>query len=311
MQRVRVIDSHTEGEPTRMVVSGGPVLGGGALADRRERFQRKFDGFRRALVNEPRGSEVAVGALLVTPVNSAATTGVIFFNNVGYLGMCGHGTIGVVVSLAHLGKLTAGTHLIETPVGTVRTELLANGAVSFQNVESRCTRKDVTLDVPGYGKVVGDVAWGGNWFFLTDTSPCPVVRSSISSLMEFTQAIQAAVRQTGLSGDHGGVIDHIEVSGPSDRGANSRNFVLCPGGMYDRSPCGTGTSAKLATLFARGKIRPGEVWKQESILGGVFEGRIQPHGSGVLPTITGRAYVTAESDLLLDERDPFCEGIPA
>ncbi len=311
MQRVRVIDSHTEGEPTRMVVSGGPDLGGGALADRRERFQRKFDGFRRALVNEPRGSEVAVGALLVTPVNPAATTGVIFFNNVGYLGMCGHGTIGVMVSLAHLGKLTAGTHVIETPVGTVRTELLANGAVSFQNVESRCTRQDVTLDVPGYGKVVGDVAWGGNWFFLTNTSPCPVVRSNISSLMEFTQAIQAAVRQTGLSGDHGGVIDHIEVSGPSDRGANSRNFVLCPGGMYDRSPCGTGTSAKLATLFARGKLRPGEVWKQESILGGVFEGRIQPHGSGVLPTITGHAYVTAESDLLLDERDPFCEGIPA
>lgn len=311
MQRVRVIDSHTEGEPTRMVLAGGPDLGNGSLRERRDRFRQQFDGFRRALVTEPRGSEVAVGALLVPPVSSASTTGVIYFNNVGYLGMCGHGTIGVVVSLAHLGKIHPGAHVLETPVGTVQSELLSDNTVSFQNVESRCARRDVALAVPGYGKVVGDVAWGGNWFFLLNEAPCPVVRQNITPLTEFTKAVQAAANQSGLVGDDGGAIDHIEVSGPAERGLDSRNFVLCPGGMYDRSPCGTGTSAKLATLYSRGLLRPGQVWRQEGILGGVFEGTIEPHGSAVVPTITGHAYVTAEAELVLDDRDPFREGIPA
>ncbi len=293
-----------------MVVAGGPDLGAGSLRDRRERFHTHFDGFRRALVNEPRGSEVAVGALLVPPLDPASMTGVIFFNNAGYLGMCGHGTIGVVVSLAHLGKVAPGTYLIETPVGTVRTELRKDGAVSFQNVESRCARRDVAIGVPGYGQVVGDVAWGGNWFFLLEEAPCAVDRRNVLALTEFTKAVQAAVNQAGVTGDDGGAIDHIEVSGPTSSGADSRNFVLCPGGMYDRSPCGTGTSAKLATLYSRGKLRPGQVWRQESILGGVFEGVIETRGSAVVPTITGHAYVTAESELLLDERDPFRYGFP-
>ncbi|HLY77663.1 MAG TPA: proline racemase family protein, partial [Thermoplasmata archaeon] len=246
MQRVRVVDSHTEGEPTRMVLTGGPDLGVGTLADRREKFRTEFDWFRRALILEPRGSEVAVGAMLVPPQSAASAAGVIFFNNVGYLGMCGHGTIGVLVSLAHLGRLGPGFHLLETPVGAVRTELRGNGAVAFQNVESRCVRKDVTVEVPGYGKFVGDVAWGGNWFFLLEEAPCEVNRRNLVPLSEFTQAVLAAVHRAGITGDDGGTVDHIEVSGPTDSGADSRNFVLCPGGMYDRSPCGTGTSAKLA-----------------------------------------------------------------
>ena len=310
MQRVQVVDSHTEGEPTRMVVGGGPDLGTGPLGDRRDRLRQEFDWFRRALINEPRGSEISVGALLVPPREASSATGVIFFNNVGYLGMCGHGTIGIVVSLAYLKRLTPGAHLIETPVGVVRTELRNDGAVSFRNVESRCTRRDVALSVPGYGQVVGDVAWGGNWFFLLEEAPCEVDRRNLLALTEFTKAVQAAVNQAGVAGDDGGALDHIEVSGPTSSGADSRNFVLCPGGMYDRSPCGTGTSAKLAALYSRGKLRPGQVWKQEGILGGVFEGVIETRGSAVVPTITGQAYVTAESELLLDERDPFRYGVP-
>jgi 4-hydroxyproline epimerase len=293
-----------------MVVAGGPDLGGGSLAERRERFQQKFDRFRRALVNEPRGSEVAVGALLVAPVQPSSTAGVIFFNNVGYLGMCGHGTIGVVVSLAYMGRIGPGTHVLETPVGAVRTELRTDGSVSFRNVESRCSRQNVALTVPGYGRVVGDVAWGGNWFFLLEEAPCAVDRKNLVALTDFTKAVQAAVTQADVTGDDGGRIDHIEVSGPTSSGADSRNFVLCPGGMYDRSPCGTGTSAKLAALFARGKLRPGQVWKQESILGGVFEGVIEVRGSTIVPTITGHAYVTAESELVLDDDDPYAYGFP-
>lgn len=310
MDRVRVIDSHTEGEPTRMVVAGGPDLGGGPLAERREKFRTKFDWFRRALVNEPRGSEVAVGALLIPPVDPNAATGAIFFDNGGYLGMCGHGTIGVVVSLAHLGRIKSGVHRIETPVGTVRSELRTDGSVSVQNVESRCTQTDVELTVPGYGKVVGDVAWGGNWFFLLEKSSVPVARENIAALTEFTVAVRTAAHQAGVTGDGGEPIEHVEVSGPSTAGWDSRNFVLCPGGMYDRSPCGTGTSAKLATLFARGKLRAGQVWRQEGILGGVFEGTVEPKGSEVIPTISGRAYLTAEADLILDDRDPFRYGFP-
>ena len=238
------------------------------------------------------------------------STGAIFFNNVGYLGMCGHGTIGVVVSLAHLGRIGPGRHVLETPVGSVQTELRESGEVSFQNVASRCARQDVALDVPGYGRVVGDVAWGGNWFFLLEEAPCAVSRGNLLPLTEFTKAVQNAVTRAGVTGDDGGVIDHIEVSGPSDSDADSRNFVLCPGGMYDRSPCGTGTSAKLATLVARGKLRPGQLWRQEGILGGVFEGSVEIEGSAILPTITGHAYVMAEVEILLDDNDPFRYGFP-
>lgn len=308
MQRVRIIDSHTEGEPTRTVWAGGPDLGPGPLAERRDRFQREFDWFRRALILEPRGSEVAVGALLVPPVDSRSVTGVIYFDNAGYLGMCGHGTIGVLVSLAHLGRIAPGPWVVETPVGVVRTELGTKGRVSVENVESRCVRQDVQVSVPEFGSVRGDVAWGGNWFFLTEDSPCPVARDHLGSLSAYTRAVHQALERAGVRGDDGRPIDHIQVTGPSEKGADARNFVRCPGGMFDRSPCGTGTSAKLAALFARGKIVPGQVWRQEGILGGIFEGTIRPSPGGVVPTIAGHAYVTAETDVLLDEQDPYRLG---
>ena len=311
MQRVRVLDSHTAGEPTRVVLDGGPDLGLGCLAERRERFRRDLDSFRSAVVNEPRGSDTLVGALLCAPVDSACAAGVIFFNNVGYLGMCGHGTIGVVATLAALGRLAPGCHSLETPVGTIPVELHSDGRVSVHNVRSWRHLHGVTLDVPGYGTVTGDVAWGGNWFFLVKEYPHSIALRHVETLTALTWAIRLALEAGGITGPDGEAIDHVELFVPAE-GADSRNFVLCPGKAWDRSPCGTGTSAKLACLAADGRLAPDEVWVQESVLGSRFEASYRPAPEGgILPVITGRAHLMAESTLLLDESDPFCWGIPA
>lgn len=310
MQRVRVIDSHTEGEPTRVVVEGGPDLGKGSLAERRERFRRDFDRFRSAVVNEPRGSDVYVGALLVPPSDPACAAGVIFFNNVGYLGMCGHGTIGVVTTLAWLGKIKPGVHRIETPVGTVSAQLHETGDVSVANVPSYRFKKNVSVDVDAYGRFTGDVAWGGNWFFLVNQHREQIDLKNVERLTELTWAIRQKLEQSGITGKDGGVIDHVELFGPPGRNdADSRNFVLCPGKAYDRSPCGTGTSAKLACLFEDGKLPEGKVWRQESIVGSLFEGSVKKSGDAILPTIRGSAFVNSEATLVLNEKDPFCWGI--
>lgn len=305
-----MIDSHTAGEPTRVVVAGGPVLGNGNLKSRLEILQKDFDGLRRGVVLEPRGSEVVVGALLCEPSDPSAAAGVIFFNDVGYLGMCGHGTIGVVTTLAHLGRISTGKQLIETPVGTVRTELHEDGRVSVGNVRSYRYRRDVAVDVPGFGRVTGDVAWGGNWFFLAGDHGRELKLSARVELVELTQAIRSALADAGITGKNGALIDHIELfSEPENPENSSRNFVLCPGASFDRSPCGTGTSAKMACLHADGKLADGALWRQEGILGTVFTGKVTGDGDGVLPTITGRAWITAETDLLFDATDPFREGI--
>jgi 4-hydroxyproline epimerase len=310
--RVRVIDSHTGGEPTRLVVSGGPDLGAGSLADRLECFRNRHDGFRSAVVNEPRGSDVMVGAMLSDPVDPACAAGVIFFNNVGYLGMCGHGTIGLVATLAYLKRIGPGEHKIETPVGTVSAILHEGGEVTVNNVASYRSAADVAVDVPGYGVVRGDVAWGGNWFFLVRQHSMELTLQNVDELTNFTWAIRQALSEKGVTGADGKEIDHVELFGPSQvPGVDSKNFVLCPGKAYDRSPCGTGTSAKLACLYADGKISEGQTWKQESIVGSVFEGSISVRDGKVYPSIKGSAFVNAEAELVLDPRDPLCMGIRA
>ena len=354
IHRIQIVDSHTGGEPTRVVVSGGPDLGRGTMAERRLVFQEKFDEFRSAVVNEPRGSDVIVGALLCEPVDPANVAGVIFFNNVGALWMCGHGTIGLGVTLGHLGRIKAGTHRLETSVGLVTFDYDGANGVSFENVSSYRFAHNVTVEVEGVGPVTGDIAWGGNWFFLVDAasnvcldaqrkektphpSPLPaepgrgdkaakpsvsVTRPStlvpqptfgladVEQLTDLTWRIRQALERNGITGAEGGVIDHIELFGsPGDAANHSRNFVLCPGRAYDRSPCGTGTSAKLACLFADGKLQPGDTWRQESILGSVFEGSVRLDGDQLIPRVTGTAYVTAEATLLLDPADPFQMGI--
>lgn len=315
ISEIHIVDSHTAGEPTRVVVAGGPELGNGPVAERLRRFAAEHDDFRSAVVNEPRGSDVLVGALLVEPVDEACVAGVLFFNNVGYLGMCGHGTIGLVTTLAHLGRIEAGEHRIETPVGVVRATLFDDGRVTVENVPSYRSQKGVAVEVAGFGAVTGDVAWGGNWFFLTENAPVPLTLENREALTSFAMAVKAALNVQGITGANGGEIDHVEVFSPSTvPGNDSRNFVLCPGNAYDRSPCGTGTSAKLACLAADGKLAAGQVWRQEGILGTVFEGSYRI-GTGpqtqVIPSITGSAYVTGEGRLLLQVDDPFRVGIQA
>ena len=305
-----MIDSHTGGEPTRLVVSGGPDLGSGPLTARLERFRAEHDDFRSAVVNEPRGSDVMVGALLCEPVDPSCAAGVIFFNNVGYLGMCGHGTIGLVATLSYMDRIKPGEHRIETPVGTVSAILHDSGEVTVNNVPSYRSAAKIAVEVPGFGPVCGDVAWGGNWFFLVEAQGHELALNNVESLTNFTWAIRQALRANRITGANGEEIDHIELFGPSQQpGVNSRNFVLCPGKAYDRSPCGTGTSAKLACLYADGKLREGQVWKQESIVGSVFEGSIKVRDGQVHPSIKGSAFVNADANLVLDPRDPFCMGI--
>ena len=312
LQRVQTVDSHTAGEPTRVVIAGGPDLGGGAMAERLERFRRDHDAFRSAIVNEPRGSDVLVGALLQEPVDPAAAAGVLFFNNVGMLGMCGHGTIGLVRTLQYLGRIEPGRHRIETPVGPVEAELMGDGRVSVRNVPAYRHRKGVRVEVPGHGAVTGDVAWGGNWFFLTDDHGQSVEAGRTPALAGYAQTLRDALAGAGVTGADGAEIDHIELfaAAPAPELADGRSFVLCPGGAYDRSPCGTGTSAKLACLHADGSLRPGETWRQESVIGSRFEARYELDDEArVIPTITGEAFVTAEATLLFDPRDPFRWGI--
>ena len=311
---IDVIDSHTGGEPTRLVISGGPDLGRGPLAERLAIFKRDFDPVRAAVVNEPRGSDVIVGALLCEPHDASCSAGVIFFNNVGFLGMCGHGTIGLMVSLAHLGRIKPGVHRIETPVGIVEAELHDDARVTVRNVPAYRYRTDVPVDVPGYGRMHGDIAWGGNWFFLVADHGQQLEFDNVETLTEASWAIRRALEDNGITGEGGALIDHVELFAKPDRDdIDSRNFVLCPGKAYDRSPCGTGTSAKVACLAADGLLAPGARWRQASIIDSVFEASYDlepglPAGH-VRPSICGTAYVNAEARLVFSAGDPFAWGI--
>jgi len=310
---IDVIDSHTGGEPTRVVIAGGPDLGDGTMAERLESMRNSHDAFRASVVNEPRGSDVMVGALLCTPHAAGAAAGTIFFNNVGYLGMCGHGSIGLAVTLAYLGRLEIGEHRLETPAGDVVLRLHDAHTVSVDNVRSYRFRNNVDVDVPGIGLVRGDVAWGGNWFFLVSEHGQALNYDSADELTSYAWAIRRALDELGVRGPEGELIDHVELFGPPSDAtlADSRNFVLCPGKAYDRSPCGTGTSAKLACLIEDGKLSAGDVWRQESITGSIFEARAAVSDRQIYPVITGTAYVIAESSLVFDPADPFCEGLIA
>jgi 4-hydroxyproline epimerase len=308
---MRVIDSHTEGEPTRVIIDGGPDLGGGSVAERLQRFRSDYDHVRQAVILEPRGSDAIVGALLCEPSRDDCVSGVIFFNNTGYLGMCGHGTIGVAVTLAWLGRIDQGVSRLETPVGVVSLELTGTNQATIENVASYRLHKGVELDVPGLGPVRGDVAWGGNWFFLADSAPVPLVLDNERELNVAARRVRAELVAHGITGADGAEIDHIEFfSNAHASDANSRNYVLCPGDAYDRSPCGTGTSAKLACLADDGLLEPGETWIQESVIGSRFEASYRVNDQGeFIPSVTGRAYICADSTLVRQPDDPFRDGI--
>lgn len=309
--RIEVVDSHTAGEPTRCVLAGGPHLGSGPLTERLETLRSRYDDYRRAILCEPRGSEVLVGAFLLEPSDPAAAAAVIFFNNTGYLGMCGHGMIGVASTLFYLGQIGVGCHKVETPVGDVTVTFGESQEVTVSNVESYRYRARVPIEVPGIGRFHGDVAWGGNWFYLIEEHTFRLDLDNVETLTEFTWKVRLALQEQGITGADGAEIDHIELFAPPHDPANhSRNFVLCPGKVYDRSPCGTGTSAKMACLYADGVLAPGQPWRQEGILDSVFAGSFQLEGERILPTIQGSAYVTAHASLIFQPDDPFRKGIP-
>jgi len=310
-ESIRVIDSHTEGEPTRVVLEGWPPCAGDTMDERRQSLRRDYDHLRRAVICEPRGHDAVVGALLTPPVAAGSVAGVIFFNNIGYLGMCGHGLIGVVKTLEELGRLESGRVRLDTPVGTVGAQLESDGSVTIRNVPAWCRSLDIQIEVPGLGGVKGDVAWGGNWFFLTSLPAPPLELANVAELLAATQSIRSVLdKKDLLTGE--GQIDHVELFGPaSSQSADSRSFVLCPGGEYDRSPCGTGTSAKLAVLHARGELALEEEWRQESITGGRFVGWLTAEGGELVPHIGGRAWVTSRSDLRFARDDPFRGGFSA
>ncbi|WP_179400897.1 4-hydroxyproline epimerase [Burkholderia guangdongensis] len=308
MKSIQIIDSHTGGEPTRLVVSGFPDLGRGSMAERRALLAQEYDRWRTACVLEPRGSDVLVGALLCEPVSKEAAAGVIFFNNTGYLGMCGHGTIGLVRTLFYMGRIAPGVHRIETPVGDVEATLHDDLSVSVRNVLAYRHAKDVAVDVPGHGTVKGDVAWGGNWFFLISGHGQRIAGDNVAALTAYASAVREGLEKAGVTGVNGGEIDHIELFA-DDPQYDSRSFVLCPGLAYDRSPCGTGTSAKLACLAADGKLAPGQVWRQASVIGSVFSASYAEADGGIVPTIRGSAHLSAEATLLIDDSDPFAWGI--
>ncbi len=309
--KMKVVDSHTAGEPTRVIVDGGPDLGGGTLGAQLERFKQEHDDIRTRVILEPRGSDALVGALLCDPVESDSVAGVIFFNNAGYLGMCGHGMMGLVVTLYHLGKIGLGVHKIDTAVGAVRVTLHDQNSVSIENVPSYCYRESVEISVKGLGLVTGDIAWGGNWFFLVQGIPVTLKLENVASLTRLAKEVKRALASQGITGAEGQEIDHIEFfSAPLSVDANSRNFVLCPGGAYDRSPCGTGTSAKLACLAAKEKLGPGETWVQESVIGSTFSARYSILSKDrIIPTISSQAFICAESTLVVQSGDPFRDGI--
>lgn len=305
---VRFVDSHTGGEPTRIIVSGGPDLGTGALSERLEVFRNRFDDFRKAVVLEPRGSEELVGGLLLEPYEADCSAGILFFNNVGVLGMCGHGTIGLAVTLAHLGRIDPGAHKLDTPVGKVAFVLENDGLVSVENVASYRLADGVRVEIESHGCITGQIAWGGNWFFLVEDHGLEIESTRVDELTGFSKKVREALEREGITGENGACIDHIELFGPSNS-ADSKNFVLCPGGAYDRSPCGTGTSAKIACLIADGKLEPGQTWLQESVIGSVFEASGKVVEGKVIPTIRGSAHLTGQGRLLFDEGDPFRSGI--
>jgi 4-hydroxyproline epimerase len=310
VHRIQVIDTHTGGEPTRVVIAGGPDLGGGSMAERLVVFREAHDAFRSAVVNEPRGSDVMVGALILDSIDPAAAAGVIYFNNVGYLGMCGHGTIGVAVALHYIGRIGLGTHRLETPVGHVAVTLEGPNTVVIDNVESYRLAKDIEIDVPGLRRYRGDIAWGGNWFFLVQDHGEAMEAANVERLSDVAWRIRQELNARNIRGADGGEIDHIELFGPPSRSdADGKSFVLCPGRAYDRSPCGTGASAKLACLVADGKLGEGQTWRQESIIGSLFEGAARIVGDRVRPQVKGTAYVNAESTLIVDPSDPFAMGI--
>jgi proline racemase len=329
-QVVQAVDSHTAGEPTRIVTGGVPPVRGATMADKRAALQRDHDHLRRALVLEPRGHDAIVLAYLLPPCDPAADLGVVFANDAGYLGMCGHGAIGVATVAVALGMVPAVEPVTEvrldTPAGTVRCRVAVTAgrptSVTITNVPSFLFRQRAVVDVHGFGKVAADIAYGGNWFAFVEAEQLglAVGKVHLPVLMQAATAVREALVRDGVRGVHpdrgeSELVDHVKLFVPLDGDEpGARALTLCPGAAYDRSPCGTGTSAKLAVLHAKGELEVGQWFRSESVLGTSFRARIASttavgRFTAVVPEVEGSAYVTALTQFVIDPNDPCRHGI--
>ena len=313
-ERLRVIDSHTIGEPTRVVLDeslvAGLDLGGGSVRDRRDQFRDRCDHVRSALVGDPRGTTAMVGVILVPPADPTCRFGAFYVNRVGYLDMCGHATIGLAVTLGARGIIEPGDFRLESPAGVVGVTWHGGGEAAFECVPPRRIAQNLALACDDGSQVTGDVATSGLWFYLCRDHGILVEPTAIPALTARAWSIRRALEARGISGDGGEVIDHVVLLGPPrDPGNDGRAFVLCPDGAFDRSPCGTGTSALVGCLFEDGILTAGRTWRQESVLGGVYEASIRRERDILVPTVRGRAWLTAETTLHFAGDDPYRTGL--
>lgn len=333
--RIQAIDSHTEGEPTRVVTRGLPAVPGDTMLARREWLRENLDDLRTALIHEPRGHEALVMAYLLPPATAGATVGVVFSNSLGYLNMCGHGAIGVATVLVWMGQVAIQEPVtrvvLDTPPGAVSLDVhVQDGrpkAATLENVPSFLLHRDLQVDVPGHGRHLVDIAYGGNWFAQLRAGDLPpVAPRNLGKLMRFTAALRTQLENMGVRGfdpqtgieqpiDHVEVFEHRDATDPEPNTLYTRTMTLCPGWAFDRSPCGTGTSAKLAALHARGELDLNGVLDNQSILGTRFEGRILRETRvgerpAIVPSIRGSAWVTGEMEFILDPEDPWAHGLP-
>jgi proline racemase len=329
-QVLQAVDSHTAGEPTRIVTGGLPPVAGATMAEKRAALRIRHDALRRALVHEPRGHDAIVVAYLVPPCHPDAHAGVVFCNDVGYLGMCGHGAIGVATVLVGMGMVPAQEPetrvVLDTPAGLVPCRVaVSNGrarAVTITNVPSFQFRQRAIAAVPGFGKVAADIAWGGNWFAFVEAAQLGlhVDKAHLPQLLPAAIAVREALAANGVRGVHPEsgeeqLVDHVKLfdalEGPTP---GARAMTLCPGTAYDRSPCGTGTSAKLAVLHSKGELGVGEWFTSESVIGTRFRARIAAttqvgQFAAIVPEIEGAAYVTGLQTFVLDPEDPCVHGL--
>lgn len=327
LRSVKTIESHTEGMPTRVVIEGFGEIPGSTMFEKRAHFMANTDSFRRWLMNEPRGHPAMSGAILQKPTLPEADWGVVYIEVSGCLPMCGHGTIGVATVLVEQGLVEVRepvtTIKLDTPAGLVVVEVnVKNGKavnVTLTNVPSFLLAANQEVDVVGFGKIQYDMAYGGNFYAIVPSEKVGIdhKRENGKEFLELGLRISDAINQQNRpvhpENPEIAICHHVDFITPGKDRLHWRNAMAIYPGWFDRSPCGTGTSARLAQMHALGEISDDEVLINESWIGSVFEGRIKSRTKvgnfdAIVPTITGRAWIMGEATWQLDETDPFPEG---
>ena len=322
-----IIDGHTCGNPVRLVAGGGPLLTGATMMERRAHFLAEFDWIRTGLMFEPRGHDMMSGSILYPPTRPDCDTGILFIETSGCLPMCGHGTIGTVTMAIEHGLVnpkTPGVLRLDTPAGLVVAEYRQEGQyveeVRITNVPAYLHAEALAVDCPGLGEITVDVAYGGNFYGIVEPQAnyrdmadfsageligmSPVLRQRLNERYSFVHP-----DNPGISG-----LSHILWTGaPLDPEADARNAVFYGDKAIDRSPCGTGTSARMAQLHAKGRLKAGDGFVHESIIGSLFKGRVEKEvpvagRTGIIPSIGGWARTTGYNTIFIDDRDPYAHG---